>query len=208
MANIGRVRVVFTGWPGSPGLATHFFHLDSMWNWAGYKQEVLNGVGAAYAGFTTYMADTEFFDVQPEVDIIDDTDGSLVETQMGTTVHGQGDDTTGQGAIATGFCLTWRTQGIVNSKHVRGRTFVVPVGHICADDNGTPTDASLVAAGTLATGLTNGLSPYGDLVVWARPVTEEMHTKNPKLVVREGSSHIVTDCTITDQFAVLRSRRD
>jgi len=197
MGTIARVQTVFTGWPGGPGLQTSFYHLDSMWAWSGYFQNALDGVVAAYSSALGLFSSGETITVQPIVDIFEDTTGEMLESYEGDTDPLSGGGGATWAPTATGICVTWRTPGIVNNKRVRGRSFLVPVSGAAAEDDGTPTSTAIAQAQTWAAGMIGGLSPYGDLVVWHRPINGA-----------GGSSHIVTSNTVTDQFAVLRSRRD
>jgi len=197
MGTIARVQTVFTGWPGAPGLQTSFFHLDAMWAWSGYFQNAIDGVQAAYEAEPSLFSSGETITVSPIVDIFEDTTGVMLESFEGTSDPVSGTDGTGWGPTATGICVTWRTGGIVNNKRVRGRSFLVPMGSGAIDGDGTPVSAAITAAGNWAGLMEGGLSPYGNLVVWHRPINGA-----------GGSSFIVTSHTIADQYAVLRSRRD
>jgi len=197
VGTIGRVQTVFTGWDGAPGLQTSFYHLDTTWQWAGYHQNVTDGVEAAYTAAAGLFPDGMTFTVNPIIDIFEDTTGEMLESFEGTSDPVSGMGGADWGPTATGLCVTWRTGGIVNNKRVRGRSFLVPVAATKIQSDGTPTMQALTEAGQWASTMEGGLSPYGDLVVWHRPIND-----------LGGSSHIVTSHTITDQFAVLRSRRD
>lgn len=204
MSNIGRVRVVFTGIPAGPGIATHFYHLDEAWNWAGYADNLRDGVFAAYDELVSLIPDDVTFTVKADVDVINDANGELVATYTGSDQTQAFESLSGFGPLGVGFCCTWRTAGIVNSKHVRGRTFIVPVDSETIHITGTPTDLSLTHVNDWASAMETALGAFGDMVVWSRPKYEEDGTT----LIRAGSSHEVTNHTIADKFAVLRSRRD
>lgn len=197
MGNIGRSRVVFTGIPAGPGVATHFFRLDAAWNWAGYADNLRDGLYNSYGLLAPIIPDDISYTVKADVDILDEETGELQATYTGEDRTDNFTSTSGFAPLGVGFCVTWRSVGIVNSKHVRGRTFIVPVGSDVIYMDGTPTDASLVTVAAWAASIEGALMPYGDLVVWSRPRTG-----------RAGSAHEVAQHTIADKFAVLRSRRD
>jgi hypothetical protein len=101
--------------------------------------------------------------------------------------------------------VTDRTDGIVAGKHVRGRTFLSPLGSGLQDSDGTPTSAAL-ALGALFSTTWRGAGTSVRGVVWSRP--KIVPNSDPTAYIRFGSSHDITATYVKDQFAVLRSRRD
>lgn len=204
MGNIGRVRVVFNGIPAGPGMATHFYRLDAAWNWAGYDDNLRDGLESAYHELDDLIPDVMSFQVAPDIDILDEETGDLIATYSAAAQGGDFASANGFGPLATGFCTTWRTGGIVNSKHVRGRTFIVPVQWDVVDPiDGVPKEAAMGIVGQWATAVEGALGVFGNLVVWSRPVRNSEGE-----ITRAGSAHEVSSHTTATQFAVLRSRRD
>lgn len=197
MGTIGRVQTVLAGWDGGPGLQTSYYHLDTAWNWAGYHQDLVNGVAAAYASASALFPSVETMTTQAVVDVFDDITGELVNSYTGTDVITAGAGAADLTPTATGICVVWRTQGIRNNKRVRGRSFLVPLCADSMDTDGTPTTVALGRAGTWAAAMETAFGAFGDLVVWSRPKPGS-----------PGLSYFVTSHTIHDQFSVLRSRRD
>lgn len=94
---------------------------------------------------------------------------------------------------ALSMCLTWRTS--IASRSGRGRTFLNPLRTTIVQTNGTPTEAA-------RTGLVNAGNA---LIAQFAPVT------NGAFVVYSPTQNISRDlvgCSISNEFAVLRSRRD
>lgn len=194
---IGRVHVVFAGFGGAPGMATHYFRLGGQWNWNGYKQECLDDVKGAYDNLQSLWPTTFTYTVLSEIDLINEETGQIEQTLTGQQLAGAGTTDAGLGPLAAGLCVTWRTEGVVNGKHVRGRTFIVPVVVGAAGGDGTPTSAALAAADAYAVDLEGAFSPWGNPVIWSRPTAS-----------RAGTAWDIYMHTLSDKFAVLRSRRD
>ena len=140
--------------------------------------------------------------------IIDDVTGANVDvwtTTAPAVVHGSGVASFG---AASGAVVDWRTAGIVNSRFVKGRTFIVPLAGEGYDANGTIKSTALTAikdgADTLVAACATATHP---LRIWARPFHDDPpHT--PVRPDRPGSSYAVTSTNVPDMAAVLRSRRD
>lgn len=211
MGDIGRVRVVLAYGLGAPGLATHFFRVSGDSDWASQKQPILDGVADAWSELVTVFSSALTATVQDEIDIIDEESGELV-----TTISAEGSGITGTGATgfapkAVGLCVTWRTNGVVDGHHVRGRTFVVPVGLDMADGDGTPTSGCMTAVEAFGDALIVVDGGSADLVIWSRPRPARearLVPPRPARAALDGSAYTVTSATVTDTFAVLRSRRD
>lgn len=94
---------------------------------------------------------------------------------------------------STALCLTWRTSRA--TRRGRGRTFLSPIRTSALQSNGTPTEAArsaIVNAGqTLIAG--NDGADDGQFCVWSE--------------VDQVGRDLVR-CTMSNEFAVLRSRRD
>jgi len=141
--------------------------------------------------------------VMPDVEIIDVESGDLIGAATATTraeLAGANAASTGWSA-PSGACITWTTAGIrtVSSKprRVRGRTFIVPLSNAAYDVNGTLTDTALATLNAAATTLRSAASGQ-ELVIYGRPGLES---------VPPGAAYAVTGHKLTDQAAILRSRR-
>lgn len=129
-----------------------------------------------------------------EGDQIDEATGTLT----GVWTGGAGGTTVGTGAphfaAPTGACVTWSTDGIVNGKRVRGRTFLVPLTGDAYQDDGSLRENIRTLMQTAVDTLVSGAA--GDLLVWHRPVGGV-----------GGSAHPVVAGRISDRAAILTSRR-
>jgi hypothetical protein len=145
------------------------------------------------------------FTVEPSIDVIEDTTGEIQDTLTGDSHVIVGSGGTDGFPPANAIAVTYRTGGIVAGKHVRGRTFLSPLGSGLQDSDGTPDAAALALAELFATTWQGpGTSVRG--VIWSRPKT--VPNSDPLAYVRFGSNHDITANYVSDQFAVLRSRRD
>lgn len=97
-------------------------------------------------------------------------------------------------AAGVGACITWLTSGIVSSRRVRGRTFIVPIPVANYDPDGTLTSGALTRLDTAAAIL------QPSLAVWHRPTAAGGGS--------DGSEHPAVDYRIRDKVAFLSSRRD
>jgi hypothetical protein len=207
MTELARVRTEITGWPGAPGLMTQYFRKTGGGAWTAYDDLMVGKVDDAWAEIVDIMPPTMVARTLPEIDIIEDTTGEILQTIEASSSQSQ----TGVASpgwylpTATGFCVIWRTNGVVNGKHVRGRSFIVPVAANAQESDGTPIATALTFVNSFATTLISGGTSVA-LAVWSRP--KVVPNSDPKAYVRFGSSHLVTSHTLADKFAVLRSRRD
>jgi hypothetical protein len=95
---------------------------------------------------------------------------------------------------ASGAVVGWITNGFHNGRRIRGRTFLVPLGGVAYDTDGTLSAAYLTKCRSAATlYVTNG-SP----AIFTRP--------QPGL--SNGGATAVSAAQVNDKAAVLTSRRD
>jgi hypothetical protein len=138
-------------------------------------------------------------------DTIDDATGNLVgswSATVGAPVVGTLNSVYSAPAGAT---VGWNTAGIVGTRRLRGRTFIVPLGTTNATQQG---DWNATVTGTLQTAanaLIATASP--SMVIWSRPVhANPSHV--PPIAARAGSSSPVVSATVKSKMNVLTSRRD
>jgi len=129
------------------------------------------------------------------VDVIDASTGVLQNTIPVTqpaTITGT--DTTAYAAVA-GACVTWRTDTIAGTRRVRGRTFLVPMGGLGLQTDGTIDNATVTGINTAA-GILISAAP--EFVVWHRPAS---------VAAGGGSAAPVVAGVCADKTAYLTSRR-
>lgn len=204
MAEVARVKTILTGFAGAPGVSTHHFTKTSVVGWDYFAPHAITQVHDAWEAAKSIFPQGMEMEVQASVDILDVDTGEILSTIMGTAASTTGTGDLGYGPLSAGICVTFRTAGVVAGKHVRGRTFLVPVYLGAIDTDGSPTSGALTTADsfgdTIAGVSTTNLLP----VVYSRPVHATLSGPTPRL----GTTHQITSVTISDKFAVLRSRRD
>lgn len=206
MAQLLRVRVSGDGFPGGPAFMTYYFEPDSDPATGTQAENVVARVASALEDGKLLWSNQQHFMVSPEVDVIDAGTG-LVVTSFATGVPPTvtGGQAIPPGPNTTGGLLVLHTSGVVAGRHVRGRSFLVPIA------------ASLTATAEPTTDLKAKIAVYGEalldysndatvnLAVWSRPY--EGRTEPTVIAARTGTSHEVSAVSASPRFAILSSRR-
>lgn len=204
MVNIMRVTTRWSGFPGAPGYTNLFFRdFDTATGTGGdgstaQAQSATDRVRTFWTALRGLFPDEVRLDMNPEVDMLEDTTGQLVDSfavTPGATILGSG---TASYAGPVGMVINWRTGGIRNGRRIRGRTFLVPVhnGVFLATGGLNPAETTGVKTAADAL-LAEPNSP--DLGIWARPSAP---------LATDGQWSRVTGSQVPPLAAVLRSRRD
>lgn len=155
---------------------------------------------AFFNSIKAYLPGVVKIDVLSDVEVIDDATGTMTDVRLSTTreqvVGGSGASATW--SAPSGACVTWNTGGVRNGRRVRGRTFVVPLATMAYGSDGTLDSTPLSTMQAAATLLAQPFSNR-QLVVFARPTAPG---------AGDGLSVPVTSARITDQAAILKSRRN
>jgi len=195
-----RAKWVWTGFVGSPGYSTlHFLDPDPI-SQAGIDQTAARA-RTFWNSVKAHLPSTVQVAEPTVLEEIDSQTGELVADHTwpgGAPLVGV---LAGNFSSPTGACITWNSVGIINNRRMRGRTFLVPLGGNAYQSDGTLNDTvrssivtagnALADAGTLGSGI--------DLAVWHRPTAPG---------ASDGAAAGVTNCSVRDRTAVLRSRRD
>lgn len=208
MATFATVHATSTGFSGGPGF--HTFHF-------GVAVEPFNSPAAvlacqrvidAYTAARNLWPGSWSITVSDEVEVADVASGTLTTSLTGTTgtVTGNAGAGTVYGPSAAGIVVAYTTAGIVNGKHVRGRTFHVPVASVTNEGDGTPTTGAKVLATAFGVAIRNAGATDCVFGVYSRKIDAAHATAASP--VRDGSFHGATGSTVSDKYAVLRSRRD
>ena len=208
MATFATVHATSTGFSGGPGF--HTFHF-------GVAIEPFNAPAAvlacqrvldAYTAARNLWPGSWSLTVSDEVEVADVASGTLVSTLTGTTgtVTGNAGAGTVYGPSAAGIVVSYSTAGIVNGKHVRGRTFHVPVASVTNEGDGTPTTAAKVLATAFGVSMRNAGATDCVFGVYSRKYPGR--TLPTPIPARDGTFWGATGSTVSDKYAVLRSRRD
>jgi len=204
MPQLYRVRTRWTGFSGAPGYTIlHFrdFNSPDPGNGDGSVEgatAAVNRVQTFFGSIAQTLPNTVTVDVEREVDVIDDSDGSLVESYGATEggpVQGTGGATY---AAPVGAVVNWRTGAVRNGRRLRGRTFLVPL----AGSNFNASGVLIPAVQTILQNAANALASTGgtpDLFVFGRPSSQ---------AASDGISSVVTSATVPSLAAILSSRRD
>jgi hypothetical protein len=195
-----RVRTVFTVPPGTPWLSTMYFNGASQ----ALADAAVVDVGTFWGSVDALMNTAVSWATDADVAQLDEETGDL-ETSYATTPQ------TGSGASAGDLLplvaqalVRWRTAGVVNGRHVRGRSFVPGVTEAFAS-GGRPIAGALTTMTTAAGILVS--SANSELAIWSRPFDGDP-TADPPIDPRVGTTHTVTSGSPWSEFASMRSRRD
>ena len=191
-----------------PGAGTAFtvLHFGSGTGSDPTDTEASNSVNATRTFFEAcraYIPAPVTIDYMTDVEVIDVATGNLqgVVTAASVAQTTGGASSSAVWSAPSGACITWSTAGLrtVNSKprRVRGRTFIVPLGSVAYDTAGNLAAGCLTALNTAATGLRGNFNNQ-QFGIYGRPGPGGAPV---------GVYHSVTGHRITDQSAVLRSRR-
>lgn len=199
MASLAKVTINWTGFQGGPGYTNLYFRNSTP---GIITQAVVNN---AITKVDTWL-DTWMGNLPPPVSVgvnatveeIDDANGNLVAFWQGTPAAAASGSDTGVYSAASGVCVNWYTNTVRNSRRIRGRTFVVPLGGTQYDTNGTIGTSRLDAWRPAAAAL-HAATGDARLVIWGRP---------NNVAGDNGVSAEVTSSTINDKVAILTSRRD
>lgn len=198
MTNIFRLKTLFTGMPGGPGVATMYF------------RDVATAVPSVrqfWNGLALFMPSDVHIVVENLGDIINDATGDLVDTWFQSPVAPLDGGANGNYAAPAGASITWETGVILNGHRLRGRTFVIPTVASAFEANGSLAAATVTglsdAAGALIAAQNNSF------VIWHRPFAgaAAVGTK-PARPAFVGSNALVTGGRVIDKIAVLRSRQN
>lgn len=191
---ITRITAQWTGFRGSPGYSNFFF--DGAYADEGGVEAAALAVADFFTAFRDELPSGTNITVQPTGDLVDEASGqitSVIDFAAPPAVLGSDSRTY---SAATGAVVNWNTQDYVNGRRVRGRTFLVPLSSGAFDGSGDLASGALTKLRTAANGLVEATLDH-PLCIWHRPVNGA-----------GGSSHVVTNATVPDLGAVLRSRRD
>jgi hypothetical protein len=189
MANMRRYNVAWQNWPGAPGVSV--FYSDTSVDISTFT----DALRAFYNSLVSLLPAALTIQVPAAGDIISDTDGSITGAWSDgtpvTVVTG-----TGAGAYAgnAGAVVHWLTDGVINGRRLRGRTFIVPLVSTAYDTAGSLGTGAITTLTNAATTLEAAVGP--SMLIWHRP-------KAPAA----GSSSNVTSTRIPDLAVSLRSRR-
>lgn len=201
MANIARVRTVFTGVGGSPFYNNLYFGgIDNLIN----AQDCVDAVDVAWTTLTTIMNGALIGAIEAEVPIIEDTTGEI--QSVVSTTGGVVDPTSAAEPLPTAAqgLVRLSTNTFVDGRRLRGRVFVPGLTE-ASQSTGQPNSSTIASLANFGQVIIDDTSV--NLVIFRRPRAADPDA-NPPVTARAGTSASVTASTGWGEFAVLRSRRD
>lgn len=199
MAQMARVRTVWSGSASAGSLSTHYFGPDVSVTTLPDIQACVDRVRDFWTALNPGIATGVNWTCGGVVDVINIVDGALTGTFATVARTGTGSQSGDPLPFQNQGLIQWLTATIVDSHRLRGHTYI-PVPMEAESAGGVPNStytarlatasAALLAAGT-----------HG-LVVWHRPVFDAGGT-----LVRNGAAAPVTGGAGKGFWSVLRSRR-
>lgn len=187
-----------TNFPGSPGY-TNLYYANPV-----ADNLPLAAIETFFTTIKAYFPTGSVTQVPNQGDYIEDTTGQITGQWAQSGPLPIGNTGTGVYSGASGALVHWHTDGIVDGRRVRGRTFLVPLVSGVYDAGGTIASNVLSAIQAAANNLV--AAEGADLAVWSRPREADPEATPPK-AARLGSSWNVTAAAVPDLAAVMRSRR-
>jgi hypothetical protein len=163
-------------------------------------QVACDQIGSFWADLLGAFPLTMVVQVQPVVPVFEDSTGVLItDLTIGTPELPLAGTGTGGVTQGSGLRINWKTADILEGRHVRGATFVVPSAQDVFDATGEPSATALAVVNAAANDLIVDLAALAlELVIWVRPDTPESEA---------GSSHAVTSGLCSIRPSGLRRRR-
>jgi hypothetical protein len=186
MADIMRVRSVWSNFPGAPGYTDVYSRNTAL-------PAMTNAVRAFFDAIKTLLPTGTNVQTLGSCETYDEATGTLTGSTSSTSPAVVVGTVAGNYAGGSGAVISWTSNGFVNGRRVRGRSFIVPLAG-AVDSSGSLSSSAQTTLQTAANGLITAMA--GDLVVWHRPSQ-----------FSAGSSHPVVTANVPDLCAVLRSRR-
>lgn len=164
-------------------------------------------VAAFWSAIAAYFPPSLNWTVSGDKVVIDEATGKMISATTGPgagPIAGTGTTTY---VAQAGAQVKWGTAGIVDGKHVTGRTYLVPM-----------TTTQFVAGGTINQTTCNTINAAADalrtssgaqLCIWSRPVFKKDANGHPTdEILRPGTRHLVTGVATPTKSVTLNSRRD
>lgn len=187
MTTIGRARLSWDGFPGSPGVST--FYATDILSLLPALSTLMNAI--------KFSLPTDVTITFPAAgDELDSATGALVGTWSATAqtpVTGTG---SGTYSAPVGWAVNWKTNTVVGRRRLQGRTFFVPAAGSMQGAQGQVNPSDLAALDSaVSTFVTSAIS--AGMQIWHRP----KHGTG-------GQVAILATGAVQRKMVVLRSRRD
>jgi len=199
MADIHRIRAVWSGAPGAPGISTFYTPAPP-------AAADLTAIWTFFNALIAGLPNTMTIQVQGTGDTVDDGTGDLTGSWTATAPSVVTGTSASGYAAPTGSCVHWTTGSVMDGRRVKGTTFIVPTVNQY-EANGTLVGTWVTTLTTAAQTMQTALG--ANFMVWHRP----LYGPRPpgggsRPLLRAGGSANVTGVSVPDKAVVLRSRRD
>ena len=212
MPELMRVRTVFAGFSGAPGLMTQYFRGAVAPVSPSLAQLAIDRVKDAFTARHANFPVAWTWATQPQVDVLDDATGEVINSYTPTASNGAGTSSvSGYAPIASGVLVRWLTGAFVGGHRVVGKTYLVPTGNNTMEANGTLSSGALTEYNAWGAAMLNAGASDCLLHIWSRPRKARAAgpgNKPTAQTARTGSSYPVTAAITNDKMCVLTSRRD
>lgn len=193
---MSRIRAVWTGFVGAPGVST-FYSLS--------PSADLPLLHLFFDTIKTYLPQSVTVSLEGSGDNIDETSGDLLSGWTADTPTPVTGMWTGGYSAPAGAVVIWETGVVMDAHRLRGKTYLVPLGSQFFDGTGSPEIDAL----NLLRGAASSLAADNQLVVWHRPrAARAADGSKPAVTARAGGYASFSGSTVHDVAAILTSRRD
>lgn len=192
MANITRIKTVWSNFPGAPGYSSFYYNGAEDPTVASGAAGVVHDFWNAIKGLVPVGLQWQ---IQGVADIIDPATGHIVDQISITQPPFVQATANGTYSGTSGGLVDWLTTVYRGGRRVRGRTYIVPLGANTYGDDGSLIAATVNTLQTAANDFLAGTD--GANVVYSRPT--------PAHPV--GTASQITAATVPDLAVVMRSRR-
>lgn len=197
---IGRIRVITSGWQGGPGMSQLYFTGSTPGLIiAGESLIAVTAARTLYNALRYLFPSAWSAQVQPVVQVIEATTGAIIrEEGVAAPAVTTGSASGAWGSTASGLLLSWHTSAVFGRKLLRGRTFMTPVAASQYDTTGQLTSGAATTAQGVAAAYAAAGSYYP--CVWHRP--------HPLPTSANGGFGTISAVSVDTKETILRSRRD
>lgn len=201
MTTLARLNVVWSGWPGGPGINRLVFSPGIPAN--EWTPEVVDGllvdVRAVYNAMKGLWAQQTRVTLDSFVTTFDSVTGENVGVVSCTTPAAfiQNDDNTQSQAKDVMLLAQFKTDDWIRGRRLQGRSFIGPIAGQAIQTDGAVTTTAQSTVANAYTAITSGVGPR--LAVYQRPNVSASYA---------GAYGDVAIVTCWSKPAVLRSRRD
>jgi hypothetical protein len=210
-----RVKMRWSGFQGGPGYSSFYFRdFGSVGDpdWSPGDADAANATARVQTfgmALREYIVSGTTLQVESDVEEIEETNGELIDVHNGgvqTAINAI--NAAGGYSAASGAVVNWKTAIVRKGRRIQGRTFLVPLGPNCYENNGTLASGALTAITAAATTLASDGGAI-DLGVWGRPTKVKDANGDPTgETLPDGQWAQVRSVRVPDMAAILRSRRD